>query len=237
MPRSNLRRLLVGAALTALVGVAAAVPATAATAPVITWQSEIAAGATYAYGEVPAVAPTCTAVDDLGVVPCTVTGYSTEVGVHVLTATAVASDAVTTTVETRTYTVQAWELKGFYRPVKMGAGVWNKVKGGATVPLKFKVYVGGAKAKTTSVVASLTAQQVSCDATLSPIGSPMPITSAKKGFRLKYRDGAFHQNWKTTKVVKAKPVKGKKAPAATVCQQVTLTTQDGSTLTALFTLR
>ncbi len=236
MPRSNLSRLLVGAALTALVGVGAVTPASAATTPpVITWQSQIAAGATYAFGEVPAVVPTCTAVDDLGAVPCSVTGYSTEVGTHVLTATAVSLDGLFTATETRSYTVAAWELKGFYRPVKMGAGVWNKVKGGATVPLKFKVYVDGDKSRSAAVVASLTAQQVTCDATAAPIGAPVPITSAKKGFQLKYRDGAFHQNWKTTKVAKAKPAK--KAPATTVCQQVTLTTQDGSTLTALFTLR
>jgi hypothetical protein len=39
-----------------------------------------------------------------------------------------------------TYTVgQAWTLSGFYTPVDMG-GVWNTLRNGATVPLKFEVF-------------------------------------------------------------------------------------------------
>ena len=32
-------------------------------------------------------------------------------------------------------------IDGFFEPVSMAAGVYNTVKGGSTVPLKFKVYV------------------------------------------------------------------------------------------------
>ena len=36
-----------------------------------------------------------------------------------------------------TYTVLGWSFSGFYPPVDMD-GVWNTVKGGSTVPLKFR---------------------------------------------------------------------------------------------------
>ena len=39
------------------------------------------------------------------------------------------------------YTVLAWEVRGFYQPTDMG-DVWNTVKNGATVPLKFEVFAG-----------------------------------------------------------------------------------------------
>ena len=38
-----------------------------------------------------------------------------------------------------TFQIAAWTLKGFYQPVDMN-GVWNTVKGGSTVPLKFEVF-------------------------------------------------------------------------------------------------
>ena len=40
---------------------------------------------------------------------------------------------------TGTFTVNAWNITGFYQPVDMG-NVVNIVKGGSTVPLKFNVY-------------------------------------------------------------------------------------------------
>lgn len=141
---------------------------------------------------------------------------------------------MTTTVETRSYTVTAWTLRGFYRPVKMGAGVWNKAKAGSTVPLKFKVYQGIAKLKGSGIVADLSAQQVSCT-DLTSIGLPSPVASCHKGFKLKYQAGAFHQNWKTPKLTKV--AKSAKKLAPRTCYQVTMTTVDGSALTALFNLK
>jgi hypothetical protein len=232
MIRATLGRTLLGAALALALSTVGLAPASAASAPVITWQGAIVDGASYLYGQVPAE-PTCTATEDLAPVPCTVTGYETGVGVHVLTATAIASDAVTTTVETRTYTVTGWTLTGFYKPVKMNTV--NRVKAGSTVPLKFKVFKGSAKATSASVVASFTAQRFDC-ATLVPVGAPAPVATTK-GFRLKYRDGAFHQNWKTPKLPKPAKVKGKKIAPAPTCYAVTLLTQDGSSLTANFRLK
>ncbi len=234
MTHSTLGRTLIGAALTVMLSATALAPASAATLPVITWDSVITEGATYVYGEVPAE-PTCTAVEDATPVACTVTGYDTSVGDHQLVATAVAFDDETViATETINYSVTGWTLKGFYKPVRMTA--MNKVKAGSTVPLKFKVYEGADKAKSVAVVASFTAQQYDCT-TLVPIGDPTSVTRTGKGFQLKYRHGAFHQNWKTPKLPKAAKVKGKKVPATPACYLVTMTTQDGSALSATFRLR
>lgn len=232
MIASRFGRTLVGLVLTAALGAMGAMPASAGTAPVITWIGAIPDGATFVFGQVPA-APSCTAADDLGSVPCVVTGYDTTVGVHVLTATATATD-LTQAVETRTYTVQAWTLKGFFRPVKMGPGVWNKAKAGSAVPFRFKVYEGTVKARSVKVVTGFVAQQVSCT-DLSVIGAPVPVAGRQKGFQLKYHEGAFHQNWKTPKI--AKTGKGKKPAPVAACYQVTMTTADASTLSALFWLK
>ena len=226
-------RTFLGAALAAALSGAALVPAGAATLPAITWQGAIAEGASFVYGQVPA-APTCVALEDATPVTCTVTGYDTGVGVHQLLATAASvDDPSLVTTATINYTVTAWTLKGFFKPVKKDAV--TKVKGGATVPLKFKVFQGDTKAKSTSVVASLTAQQYDC-ATLALIGDATAITGTRAGFRLKFRDGRFHQNWKAPKLPKATKVKGKQVAPAPVCYVITLTTQDSSTLAARFQL-
>ena len=104
MSRTKLTRTLLGVGLTLILSSVGLVPASAASAPVITWQTSIVDGASYVFGEVPA-APTCEATEDLVPVTCTVEGYSTAVGTVVLTATGFGSDGLTNTVETRTYTV------------------------------------------------------------------------------------------------------------------------------------
>ena len=114
-----------------------------ATAPTVAFdQAAPGDGATYPYGLVPA-APTCTANDatsGLTAAGCAVTGYSAAVGTHTVTASAtdMAGNVGSTA---RTYTVEPWTLHGFFAPVDM-PDVWNSVKGGSTVPLKFRVFQG-----------------------------------------------------------------------------------------------
>jgi hypothetical protein len=235
MSKATLFRSIVGVGLTLVLSSVGLAPASAASAPVITWDPQIVDASSYLYGSVPA-APGCTATEDAVPVVCVVDGYSAEVGTHVLTATAYGTDGLTNTVETRTYTVTAWTLKGFDKPVK--AHVVNKVKAGSTVPLKFRVYLGKAKAKSASVVSSITAQQYECS-TQALIGSPFSVIGSSKGHRLTYHDGRFHLNWKTPKLPKAAvtKVKGKKPVVMSTCYQVVLTTQDSSTLSAKFLLK
>jgi hypothetical protein len=61
---------------------------------------------------------------------------------------------------------QGWNLLGFYQPVDMtpasATTVWNTVKGGSTIPLKFNVYTGSTELKDTSTVKSLMATTLAC---------------------------------------------------------------------------
>ncbi|CAN5659635.1 hypothetical protein BH18ACT11_BH18ACT11_22010 [soil metagenome] len=176
-----------------------------------------AAGSSHYFGSVPA-APTCTADDAIsGLKDCVVTGYSTAVGTHTMTATAT-DNAGRTATETRSYTVLAWTTKGFYAPVDMG-GVYNTVKGGSTVPLKFELFSGATELTDTSAIKSLTATKSTCAA--GAMEDAIEVT-ATGGTSLRYDStgGQFIYNWKT--------------PTGVGCYTVTMTAQDGSTITAYF---
>ena len=90
------------------------------------------------------------------------TGYSSAVGSHTLTATAT-DNAGRTATTASSYTVLAWTTKGFYQPVDMG-GVYNTVKGGSTVPLKFELFAGPAELTSVDAIQSFKTQKVSCSA-------------------------------------------------------------------------
>jgi hypothetical protein len=191
------------------------------TAPTLTWDGGPADGSSFYFGFVP-TAPTCTAADLLsGPDGCTVSGYATSVGTHTLDATAndVAGNVKT---EIRSYTVLAWLLNGFYQPVDMN-GVYNIVKNGSTVPLKFEVFAGPTELTDVASVKSLSTVQVTCNT--NAIGDDIE-TTATGGTTLRYdlTGGQFVYNWQTPKT-------------AGSCYRVTMTTQDGSSLVAYFKLK
>jgi hypothetical protein len=176
---------------------------------------------TYYYGSDPA-APTCEASDALSdVASCEITGGGTAIGAHSYIATAT-DNAGNTSTATLNYEVLPWSLKGFYSPVDMN-GVWNTVKGGSTVPLKFEAFAGS-ELTSTSAVKSFTQKQIGCPGT-SALTDAIEITSTG-GTSLRYDStaGQFIQNWATPK----KPG---------TCWNVTMTTQDGSTANANFMLK
>jgi Leucine-rich repeat (LRR) protein len=111
-------------------------------------------------------------------------------------------------------------LKGFYQPVDMN-GVYNNIKGGRTVPLKFEIFSGSSELTDITYIKSLTYAQTSCDA--NAITDDIEIT-ATGGMSLRYADGQFIYNWKTPKT-------------AGMCYRVTMTAMDGSTLVAYFKLK
>ncbi len=194
------------------------------TKPDITWVDGPAENGHYVFGSVPAVG-TCTA-DDLvsGIVPCTVTGYGTSVGSHTMTATA--SDTATpvnTRTETRTYTVDAWTLKGFYQPVDMN-GVWNSVKGGSTVPLKFEIFAGATELTSTSAVDGFVVKGIQCPGATAVTDDIELTTTGGTSLRYDATGGQFIQNWQTPK-------------KAGACYEVTMTAQDGSKISANFKLK
>jgi hypothetical protein len=172
-------------------------------------------GDSFFFGSVPAQ-PTCTATDGgSGFDTCVVSGYDTAVGKHTLTATA-KDKAGNTATKSISYEVLAWTTKGFYQPVDMN-GVFNTVKGGSTVPLKFELFAGS-ELTDTSAIKSLQATKVNCT---TGTEDAVEVT-ATGGTSLRYDStgGQFIYNWKT--------------PTGAGCYKVTVTANDGSTISALF---
>jgi hypothetical protein len=128
------------------------------------------------------------------------------------------SNAVVPTASTPTFT-----LLGFYPPVDMPTPtlVYNSVKGGSTVPLKFEIFAGATELTSTSNVQSLTYAQTNCVAAAT---TDEIETLATGGTSLRYEDGQFIYNWQTPRLP------GK-------CYRLTLATIDGSSLVAYFKLK
>jgi hypothetical protein len=188
------------------------------TAPGVAWSGSIQDGDSFVFGSVPE-SPTCTAVDALsGPKSCDVTGYSAAVGTHTLTATA-EDLADNSAASTRTYTVRAWTLTGFYAPVDRG--IHNNVKAGATVPLKFEVFAGATELTNVAVINTVT-QRVSCDG--GPGDDIEQYATGNTTLRYDTSSGQFIFNWKTPSQ------KGQ-------CYRVTMTTLDGSSISADFLLK
>ncbi len=175
------------------------------------------------FGDVPA-APTCTADDSgSGIQGCVVTGYSTAVGTHTLTATAT-DKAGNKSTKTLSYTVKPYTFNGFYQPVDMG-GVYNTVKGGSTVPLKFELFKGATELTSTSYINQpLKTQKVDCTTGTTEDTIELLATG---GTSLRYDStgGQYIYNWKTP-------------TGAGSCYKVTVSATDGSSsITAYFKLK
>jgi hypothetical protein len=179
-------------------------------------------GAAYYYGNDPA-APTCDASDALsGLASCEVTGGGTSVGSHSYTATAT-DNAGNTATATLNYTVLAWTTSGYYAPVDMG-GVLNTVKGGGTVPLKFELFAGPTELTNTSAVTSFKTQKVSCVNSTGTEDAIELLTTGGTSLRYDAAAGQFIQNWKTP-------------TGAGSCYAATMTSNDGSSISALFKIK
>jgi hypothetical protein len=190
------------------------------TPPTVSLVGGPADGGTYFFGLVPA-APTCSASDALSGLDgsCSVSGYGTTIGTHTVTARA-ADKAGNSASASASYIVRAWSLSGFYAPVEMN-GVYNVIRSGSLVPLKFEVFAGQKELTNTSVVQSFTAALVAC-----PAGTDAGAASATGDMVLRYDTtaGRFILSWQTPR-------------QAGACYRVTMMTQDGSSLVAFFRLR
>jgi hypothetical protein len=118
-----------------------------------------------------------------------------------------------------------YQLNGFYQPVDMDTAltphVWNTVKAGSTVPLKWEVFAGSYEFTSTSIVSTL-AKQVTCN--FGPEDTIEVVATGGTSLRYDTTSGQFIFNWQTPKLV------GK-------CYDVTVTLNDGSLLTAHFKLK
>jgi hypothetical protein len=188
------------------------------TNPLVSLVGGPAGGGSYYFGSVPD-APTCTASDALSGLDgvCSVSGYDATVGNHTVTASA-KDNAANTASDSHTYDVLAWTTKGFYQPVDMG-GVFNTVKGGSTVPLKFELFAGDTELTATTSVKSLTYAKVNCDGS-APTDDIETVATGGTSLRYDSTGGQFIYNWKT--------------PTGQGCYKVTMLAQDGSTISAFF---
>jgi hypothetical protein len=189
----------------------------------VQFNSDVAAdGARY----FPTTVPTgtgCTADDATsGIASCVVTGRSTAVGTHALTATAT-DKAGNTATATRSYRVRVLTVSGFFQPVDMGGAV-NTVKGGSTVPLKFTVSDEGVEQNTTSVVNLFMQRTVNCGTLTGAVDEIEIVTTGGTILRYDATAHQFIQNWQTPK----KPG---------TCMQATVTLIDGTVITANFQLK
>src|SRR5215211_1277844 len=192
-----------------------------ATKPVITVNGGIPDQTEFYFGDVPS-APTCDATDATSGVTsagCTVSGYGTTVGSYTLTFTAKDNAGNTATQET-SYKVLPWTIKGFYQPVDMN-NVYNVVKVGSTVPLKFEVFKGSTELTDIGVRDTVTQKKVTCDTAATVDEIEQYTTTGQTTFRYDTSGGQFIDNWKSPTTKNA-------------CYQVTMTFDDGSSLVALF---
>ena len=125
-------------------------------------------------------------------------------------------------VNTTTASILAWTTKGFFAPVDMG-GVYNTLKGGSTVPLKFELFSGATELTATTDVKSLQSTKVSCT---SGAEDAIEELAATGGTSLRYdtTGGQFIYNWKTPS-------------GAGTCYKVTVTAQDNTPISAYFKLK
>jgi hypothetical protein len=151
-----------------------------------------------------------------------VTGYSTAVGTHTLTATAT-DNAGNSATKTLSYTVKPYTLNGFYQPIDMN-NTLNTVKNGSTVPVKFELFNGTTELTNTSAVTSISAKQIPCAPGLPTDEIEYLAPTGGTSLRYDATAGQFIYNWQTPK-------------KANTCYSLTMTAADGSTLVAYFKLR
>jgi hypothetical protein len=181
----------------------------------------LAEGGEYPYLYVPDSPTACTAIDlGSGLASCDVAGYSAEVGIHVLTATATDAAGNVATA-TRTYEVLSWTLVGFSKPIEMDAV--NSLKAGNTAQLKFQVFAGSIELTASDAVAGVEQQQVGCDS-LASIGASSPAPKRRAQPLVDAAGGHYTIRWDSPNL-----------PGT--CWRVTVRTLDGSSLSALFKLR
>lgn len=109
-------------------------------------------------------------------------------------------------------------LTGFFPPVKDGI---NTVKGGSTVPLKFRVFSGETEVTSIDIVESFSLDIVNCENLTEVLGSETFVTTGGTELRYDFEAGQFVQNWKVP-------------DTAGVCYRVTMTADGGATLVAYF---
>ena len=150
---------------------------------------------------------------------------STPAGTYTIVPSGLTSTNYNISFNNGTLTIGSWSLLGFYQPVDMSNAslspiIWNSVKGGSTVPLKFNIFANGVEKKAVTDIQAFSVAEVSCSS--SGYTADIEFTTTG-GTSLRYDTtaGQFIQNWQTPK-----------APGK--CYQTRMTALDGSYLDAYF---
>ena len=108
--------------------------------------------------------------------------------------------------------------------------MWNAIKGGQTVPMKFNIYRTAGGAQVTTVADAFTGAGFSAYQLPSCSGGYTDDEIARRPVDwcngARYDGTQFIQNWKTPKV-----------PGPDLCYRAVITAKDGSTLTAFFKVK
>lgn len=192
-----------------------------ATPPSVALAGGPADGASYSYGSVPPAA-TCNATDATsGLASCTVSGYGTTLGSHTIVATAIDEAGNTATASATYSVVSAQQISGFFAPVHDNE--LNVAKGGSTVPLKFTVF-DGTTPITDAADVTPSVSHVACPGASMVAVTVAAATAGSTTLRYDSSGAQFIYNWKIPS-----------NPGA--CYQVTMTTSDGVSLSALFQVK
>jgi len=190
------------------------------TAPALTVPGDITVGATSASGAVVSYSATATDIVDGAVRPVCTPASDSTFAPGTTTVTCTATDAHGNSV-TKTFTVTvSFGWNGFFQPVDNN-GVFNVIKGGQSVPLKWNVPNGsGGWISSLAIVQSTRQVEVACGG--SAVTDVVEATSTG-GTSLRYDTTAnqYIYNWQSPKT-------------ASKCYRVTVTLTDGSKHEALF---
>jgi hypothetical protein len=189
--------------------------------------TELVDGGEYAYLFVPAGPTGCTATDAVsGPGSCLVSGYGDTVGAHSIlgSATDVAGNTGTGTLD---YEVLAWTLVGFSKPIDMTG--FNMLRAGGTAQLRFEVFAGSNQLTSPDIIANVSVEQVACP--------PEPSKGKGSG-----GGGSGTGGGATSSTVEASgggrfTLRWQAPDLADTCWRVTVSTIDGSSLSASFRLR
>jgi len=188
-------------------------------------------GAVYDLGSVPAEVTTCSATDPTsGVAGCTVSGYGSGLGAHTVTATATDNAGNTATI-TRTYRV-VYPWSGFFQPIDTADGgkgkdsvvsgttVFNKVKAGSAIPVKFSL--GGDRGLGIFATGYPKVQKVTCTSATAT-ADPIEETATTSGLKYDATTQQYNYAWKTA------------TSFAGSCQKLEVKLVDGESYYAFFT--
>jgi arabinoxylan arabinofuranohydrolase len=123
------------------------------------------------------------------------------------------------------FDVDNWQFRfdrfgGFYQPVDMNAV--NTAKAGSTIPVTFEVFAGTTELTALTEISSITYASIPADGS-APTDEIETVATGGTSLTYDTTAGVYHYNWKT--------------PTTPGNYRLTVTTRDGSTLTADFRLR